>query len=198
MVKVIGNDPPHTVKVIGYDPLLDYVFIPRHTDNRPPEGCANSGELAPNFGFEGSFVPVGEDLVPSGWTGTNVTQEIRQQLIHGGQKAVLLGHRRPDDATLTTIINSGVCGGCYYLFSFFAGGEGPAAFEGEVTFGSSQNALTPGGIIRVVGQSKTSGVGQYYRIITGQAPIDTVAVRIDFRKIGLGTVVLDDVSLTIA
>ncbi|HHV07566.1 MAG TPA: hypothetical protein GXX69_05080 [Firmicutes bacterium] len=174
-------------------------FYTRQNEECPEACCPNTGELAPNFGFEGDFVASNDDLVPEGWFGFNVTQETRQQFIHSGEKAVVLGRRNPDDAGLTTgQITEGVSPGCFYILSFTAGGEGPANFTGELIFIDSMGNETTAGTIQIIGQSKVSGVGVYYRAIFGPAPADLAAVRIEFNKIGVGSVDLDDVSLTIA
>jgi hypothetical protein len=153
----------------------------------PPACCPNTGELAPNFGFEGNFVASNDDLVPVGWFGFNVTQETRQQFIHSGEKAVQLGRRPPDNAGLTTgPIVAGVTPGCFYILSFTAGGEGPANFTGELIFIDSMGNETTAGTIEIIGQSKVAGVGAYYRAIFGPAPQDLAAVRIEFNKIGVG------------
>jgi hypothetical protein len=44
----------------------------RQNEECPEACCPNTGELAPNFGFEGDFIASNSDLVPVGWFRFNV------------------------------------------------------------------------------------------------------------------------------
>lgn len=164
----------------------------------PAECCPSTGELAPNPGFEQGFAQVGQDLIPIGWTGTNVNQETRQNFIHTGNNAALLGRQRNDDASLSALIINGVRGGCFYDVFYHLGGEGPADIEVELVALNLVGTETLIGRQEIIGQSKVSGVGLTYYFKSIQAPNDTVSLRLDFTKNGVGSADLDDVSVQIA
>lgn len=174
-------------------------FQIRQNEECPEACCPNTGELAPNFGFEGNFVASNGDLVPEGWMGANVTQETNQQKIHSGLKAVVLGRRPSDDAVLiSSRITDDVTPGCFYILAFQAGGTGPCTLTAQLIFIDSMGGQTVGGQIQVIGASKVANVGVFYRGIFGPAPSDLAAVQIKFTKTATGSIDLDDVSLTVA
>lgn len=174
-------------------------FQIRQNEECPETCCPNTGELAPNFGFEGNFVASDSDLVPVGWSGTNVDQEKVQQKIHSGLKAVVLGRTPSADAVLTSqLLTTDVIPGCFYILAFHAGGTGPSILTAQLIFINSMGGQTVGGQIQVIGASKVANVGVFYRGIFGPVPSDLAAVQIKFTKTGTGSIDLDDVSLTIA
>ena len=117
--------------------------------------------------------------------------------MHSGNFAVNLS----DNAVLSQ--NVAITGGCYYNLSFFARGEGAqVGFSATLTFTNNEGLNVNGLTITVRQQDLTNANREfgYYRGISIIAPANAtnVTVRFAVDSVGLQSMDLDDVSLTVA
>jgi hypothetical protein len=154
--------------------------------------CTNSGELVVNGGME-TF----SGTIPTGWSTATpflLVQQTAQGNVHSGASSVNM----EDGAVLSQTI-SAVSPGCYYVFSFFAQGQGSqVGLMATVNF-ITANGDVPGAsiIIRPQDFPTTSREFNYYRTTTTAAPRNVTGARIDFTALTATTTQslnLDDVS----
>ena len=159
--------------------------------------CKSTGQLVINGGMESR-----SDNKPTNWTFTNptgVTSITSQGRVHSGSWAVNIA----DDSEIkqTISLTQGE-GGCFYILSFFARGEGSqVGLTATVTFDTTTGPVT-GGTITVRQQDITNSNGDFafYQLITTVSPPNVTGITITFlvNAEGSQSLDLDDVSLIVA
>ena len=134
---------------------------------------------------------------PTDWTFTNpdgVSSVTAQGRVHSGSFAVNI---EDDSAIQQTVPVDG--GGCFYILSFFARGEGSqVGFTATLTFETTTGPVV-GGTIVVRQQDLTNSNRDFafYQLVSTQAPENTTGVTVSFAVDAEGgqSMDLDDVSL---
>lgn len=137
---------------------------------------------------------------PLNWTFTNpdgVTSVNIQGRVHSGNWAVNIEDASAIEQTIPV-----TTGGCYYILSFFARGEGSqVGLTASVVFQTTTGPIN-GGIIDIRQQDivNSNRSFAFYKIVTSAAPDNTTAITIKFlvNADGEQSLDLDDVSLIIA
>jgi hypothetical protein len=137
------------------------------------------------------------DDQPEGWDFINpdgITSVDAQGRVHSGEFSVNI----VDDAGIEqTIPVDG--GGCFYILSFFARGEGDqVGFTAALTFETTSGPVNGGEVTVRQGDLTTSNNDfAFFQLVSTQAPVDTTAVTISFvvNATGGQSLDLDDVSL---
>ena len=153
--------------------------------------CA-TGELIINGGMEDVT-----DTQPNDWIFTNpdgITSEDAQGRVHSGNFSVNI---EGDSAIAQTVTIDG--GGCFYVLSFFARGEGDqVGFTANITFETPTGPVV-GGTITVRQQDLTTSSGDFafFQLITTEAPDNATGITVSFEVDASGgqSLDLDDVSL---
>ena len=156
--------------------------------------CKANGELVYNGHME-NFT----DNLPNGWSApvVNTVSKVTQQgRVHTGNAAVNI----KNGGKLTQEVN--LTGGCYYVFSFFARGEGAQVkFKASVIFLNDMGTQVTGVTIETREQDVPNSNRDfgYYRDVTIAAPNDTTHALIKFEVTAEGnqSLDLDDVSLLV-
>ena len=137
---------------------------------------------------------------PLNWTFTNpdgVTSVNIQGRVHSGNWAVNIEDASAIEQTIPV-----TTGGCYYILSFFARGEGSqVGLTASVVFQTTTGHIN-GGIIDIRQQDivNSNRSFAFYQIVTSASPDNTTAITIKFlvNADGEQSLDLDDVSLIIA
>ena len=137
---------------------------------------------------------------PLNWTFTNpdgVTSVNIQGRVHSGNWAVNIEDASAIEQTIPV-----TTGGCYYILSFFARGEGSqVGLTASVVFQTTTGHIN-GGIIDIRQQDivNSNRSFAFYQIVTSASPANTTAITIKFlvNADGEQSLDLDDVSLIIA
>ena len=137
---------------------------------------------------------------PLNWTFTNpdgVTSVNIRGRVHSGNWAVNIEDASAIEQTI--LVNTG---GCYYILSFFARGEGSqVGLTASVVFQTTTGHIN-GGIIDIRQQDivNSNRSFAFYQIVTSSSPDNTTAITIKFlvNADGEQSLDLDDVSLIIA
>lgn len=137
---------------------------------------------------------------PLNWTFTNpdgVTSVNIRGRVHSGNWAVNIEDASAIEQTIP--VNTG---GCYYILSFFARGEGSqVGLTASVVFQTTTGPIN-GGIIDIRQQDivNSNRSFAFYQIVTSSSPDNTTAITIKFlvNADGEQSMDLDDVSLIIA
>ena len=153
--------------------------------------CA-TGNLIINGGMEDVT-----DTQPNDWIFTNpdgITSEDAQGRVHSGNFSVNV---EGGSAIEQTIAIDG--GGCFYVLSFFARGEGDqVGFTATITFETPTGPVV-GGTITVRQQDLTTSSGDFafFQLITTEAPDNATGITVSFEVDASGgqSLDLDDVSL---
>lgn len=153
--------------------------------------CA-TGELVINGGMETIT-----NNKPTSWTFTNpdgVTSSDAQGTVHSGNYAVSIDNESAIEQTID-IDN----GGCFYILSFFARGEGTqVGFTATVTFNTPTGDVV-GGTVTVRQQDLTTANNDFafFQLVTIAAPENSTGITIRFLVDSEGgqALILDDVSL---
>ena len=157
--------------------------------------CQSMGQMIINGGMESV-----ENDQPTDWIFTNsdgVTSVDAQGRVHSGNFAVNIENESAIEQTIP-IEN----GGCYYILSFFAKGEGAqVSFTVTLTF-ETPTGPVEGGTITVREQDVPNSNREFgfYQLISSQAPSDATAITVRFEVTAEGgqSLDLDDVSLAVA
>ena len=198
-----GTDASVTDTTGGANHILDFV-IPRGFDGEDgptgPTGtcectCMQIGELITNGGME-----TRTNDKPSNWTFTNpdgITSITSQERVHSGSWSVSIENESAISQTISVAE-----GGCFYLLSFFAKGEGSqVGLTATLVFETTTGPVT-GGTITLRQQDITSSNRNftYYQLITSRAPQNTTGITVTFlvNAEGEQSLDLDDVSLIVA
>ena len=153
--------------------------------------CA-TGELVLNGGMESV-----SDGQPTNWTFTNpegVTSTDAQGRVHTGNFAVNIEDGSAIEQTIPVSE-----GGCFYILSFFARGEGSqVGLTATVTFETTTGPVV-GGTINIRQQDIPTATREFsfYQLVTTVAPPNTTDITIRFEVTANGgqSLDLDDVSL---
>ena len=137
---------------------------------------------------------------PSNWTFINpdgVSSVTSQGRVHSGSWAVNI----EDDSSIEQTIQV-ANGGCFYILSFFARGEGSqVGLTATVTFETTTGQVS-GGTITVRQQDIPNANRNfaYYQLVTSASPANTTGITIKFTVDAEGnqSLDLDDVSLIVA
>ena len=160
----------------------------------PAGQCASTGQMIVN----GTMESVSNNK-PTGWTFVNsagISSVTAQGRVHSGNYAVNIG----DDSSISQTIPL-ASGGCFYLLSFFARGEGAqAGFEANIVFLTPTGNVSGGNIMVRRNDLTTANAGfSFYQLITSRAPINatgiTLSITVDAD--GSQSIDVDDVSLTV-
>ena len=157
--------------------------------------CMQTGELITNGGME-----TRTNDKPSNWTFTNpdgITSITSQERVHSGSWSVSIENESAISQTISVAE-----GGCFYLLSFFAKGEGSqVGLTATLVFETTTGPVT-GGTITLRQQDITSSNRNftYYQLITSRAPQNTTGITVTFlvNAEGEQSLDLDDVSLIVA
>lgn len=156
--------------------------------------CQSMGQLVLNGGMEEIL-----DNKPADWEFINPSGVVSvdiQGRVHSGEHAVNMENGSAIKQTIPIIQ-----GGCHYIFSFFAKGEGSqVGITATVTFETTSGPLV-GGTITVRQQDIPSSnrIFSYYQVITDEAPANITGITIEIlvNAFGNQSLDLDDVSLIV-
>lgn len=155
--------------------------------------CQSHGELVLNRGFENTA-----NNKPTNWNFVNpngISSENSQGRVHSGNWSVNI-----EDTSVLSQTTTDVQKGCFYKLSFFARGEGAqVGLTAKVIFQTTTGDVIGGTVtIRKQDIPNDNRNFAYYQIITTAAPMNTIAVKIEFSVTTEGeqSLDLDDVSLT--
>ena len=157
--------------------------------------CKSTGQLVTNGGME--TVVNGK---PANWSYTNpngINSVDVEGRVHTGSWAVNITDNSAIEQTIPVSD-----GGCYYILSFSARGEGSqVGLTASITFETSTGSVN-GGTLTIREQDLTNAnrVFGFYQLVTSEAPENTIGITIKFlvNADGNQSLDLDDVSLLIA
>ncbi|MGN1000940.1 MAG: hypothetical protein ACI4OG_03285 [Bacilli bacterium] len=157
--------------------------------------CQSKGELVINGGMENI-----QNNKPLNWTFTNptgISSITSQGRVHSGSWAVNIEDNSSIKQTIPVTE-----GGCFYILSFFARGEGSkVGLTATVTFETTTGSVNGGTItIRQQDIPNASRNFEFYQLVTSASPANTTGITIEFlvNADGEQSLDLDDVSLRIA
>ena len=157
--------------------------------------CRSNGQLVVNGGME-----TRSNNKPSNWTFTNpdgVTSITSQGRVHSGSWAVNI---EDNSSIQQTVPITG--GGCFYILSFFARGEGSqVGLTASVVFETTTGPVN-GGRVTVIQQDITNSNREFafYQLVTSAAPSNVTGITVKFlvEAQGSQSLDLDDVSLIVS
>ena len=171
---------------------------PKPCPECPECPCKSRGELVKNGGFE-EWAEGGITIRPVGWSVNGFSERVSERgKVHTGRYSVQIPIESSFAQTIPIPQEE-----CFFEFSFFARSvSNNPGLRATLSFLDVEGSLLPEGAIIFIERGdlpNVNGVFNYYRVITSQAPLNAVAVRIQFETIGADQlVIIDDVSLKVA